>query len=152
MSLEYCRAEQSENSIFWVDATSMGTVNRSFEGIALKLAPGSKFPNPEAARTFVLKKFEDLSDPVLMIFDNYDKPAEFPTIRDYLPDRSKIIFNSRHTDARRLGKGVEVGAMTAEVSILWSAFSLVKYSSLVAKTRLSERIARFIDFSRCSVG
>ena len=122
MSLEYCRAERTENSIFWVDATSMGTVNRSFEGIAFKLAPGSKFPNPEAARTFVLKKFEDLSDPVLMIFDNYDKPAEFPTIRDYLPHRSKIIFNSRHTDAKRLGKGIEVGAMTTEVSILRSAF------------------------------
>ncbi len=130
----------------------MGTVNRSFEGIALKLAPGSKFSNPEAARTFVLKKFEDLSDPVLMIFDNYDKPTEFPTIRDYLPHRSKIIFNSRHTDAKRLGKDVEIGAMTAEVSILRSAFSLVKCSSLVAKTRLSERIARFTDFSRCLAG
>lgn len=130
----------------------MGTVNRSFEGIALKLAPGSKFSNPEAARTFVLKKFEDLSDPVLMIFDNYDKPTEFPTIRDYLPHRSKIIFNSRHTDAKRLGKDVEIGAMTAEVSILRSAFSLVKCSSLVAKTRWSERIARFIDFSRCLAG
>lgn len=152
MSLEYCRAERTENSIFWVDATSLGTVNRSFEGIALKLAPGSKFSNPEAARTFVLKKFEDLSDPVLMIFDNYDKPTEFPTIRDYLPHRSKIIFNSRHTDAKRLGKVVEIGAMTAEVSILRSAFSLVKCSSLVAKTRLSERIARFIDFSRCLAG
>ena len=125
----------------------MRTVIRSFEGIALKLVPGSKFPNPEAARTFVLKKFEDLSDPVLMIFHNYDKPAEFPTIRDYLPDCSKIIFNCRHTDAKRLGKGVEVGAMTAEVSILWSAFSLVECSSLVAKTRLSEIIARFIDLA-----
>ena len=152
MSLEYCRAERTESSIFWVDATSMGTVNRSFEGIALKLAPGSKFPNPEAARTFVLKKFEDLLDPVLMIFDNYDKPAEFPNIPDYLPHRSKIIFNSRHTDAKRLGKVVEVGAMTAEVSILWSVFYQLECSSLVAKTRLSERIARFIDFSRCSVG
>lgn len=100
----------------------MRTVNQSFEGIALKLAPGSKFSNPEATRTFVLEKFEDLSDPVLMIFDNYDKPAEFPTIRDYLPRRSKIIFNSRHTDAKRLGKDVEIGAMTAEVSILGAPF------------------------------
>lgn len=130
----------------------MGTVNQSFEGIALKLAPGSKFSNPEAARTFVLKKLEDLSDPILMIFDNYDKPTEFPTIRDYLPHRSKIIFNSRHTDAKRLGKNVEIGAMIAEVSILRSAFYLVKCSSLIAKTRLSERIARFIDFSRCLAG
>ena len=101
---------------------------------------------------FILKKFEDLSDPPLMIFDNYDKPAEVPAIRDYLPRRSKIIFNSRHTDAKRLGKGIEVGAMTVEVSILRSAFSLVKCSSLVAKTRLSERIARVLDFSRCSAG
>jgi hypothetical protein len=149
LSLEYCRAERTENSIFWVDATSMATVNRSFEGIALKLAPGSKISNPEVTRTFVLKKLEDLSEPVLMIFDNYDKPAEFLTIRDYLPHRSKIIFNSRHTDARRLGKEVEIGAMTAEVSMLRSAFSRVKCSAPVAKTRLSERIARFIDFSRC---
>lgn len=87
-----------------------------------------------------------------MIFNNYDKPAEFPAIRDYLPHRSKIIFNSRHTDAKRLGKVVEVGAMTAEVSIIRSAFSLVKCSTLVAKTGWSERIARFIDLSRCPAG
>ena len=77
LSLEYCRAERTErteNSVFWVDATSMGTVNRSFEGIALELAPGSKFSNSEAARTFVLKKLEVLTDPVLMIFDNYRVP------------------------------------------------------------------------------
>ena len=129
----------------------MSTVNRSFEGIALVLAPGSKFPNPEAARMFVLQKLEYLSDPVLMIFDNYDNPAEFPTIRDYLPDHSKIIFNSRHTDAKRLGKGIEVGAMTAEVSILWRAFAPVKCSPFVAKTRLGGRIAGSVDFSRCSV-
>lgn len=148
MSLEYCRAVRKENSIFWVDATSMGTVHRSFEGIALKLAPGLKFSNPEAARAFVFKQFGDLPDPVLMIFDNYDKPTEFPTIRDYLPPGSKIIFNSRHTDAKRLGKDVEIGAMNAEVSVPRSAFSQMKCSSPVAKTRLSERLARFIDFSR----
>lgn len=130
----------------------MGTVNRSFGAIALKLAPGSKFSNPEAARTFVLKKIEDLSDPVLMVFDNCDKPTEFPTIRDYVPHCSKVIFNSRHTDAKSLGKVVEIGALTAEVSILRSTFSLVKCSSLVAKTRLNERSARFIDFSRCLAG
>ncbi len=130
MSLEYCRAGQTENSIFYVDATSKGTVDRSFEKIAVKLAPDSIFPDPEAARTFVLKKFEELSDPVLLIFDNYGKPVGLPPIRGYLPHRSKMIFN--HTDAKKLSKSVEVGAMTTEVSILRSAFSLVKCSSLVA--------------------
>ena len=130
----------------------MGTVNRSFDGIALKLEPGSTFLNPEAARTFVLKKLEGLSDPVLMIFDNYDKPTEFPTIRDYLPRCSKIILNSRHTDAKRLGKDIEIGAMTAEVSTLRSAFSLVTSSLPLTQTGLSTRMARLPDFTRCLAG
>ena len=53
-----------------------------------------------------------------MIFDNYDNPTEFPTVVDYLSRRSKIIINSRHTDAKMLGRDVEIGGMTAEVSIL----------------------------------
>lgn len=118
----------------------MGTVNRSFEGIASKLAPSLKFSTPEAARTFVLKKLEDLLDPVLMILDNYDKPTEFPNILDYIPHRSKVIFNSRHTDAKRLGKVVEIGAMTTEVSIFRSAFSLAKCSSLIAKTSMKREL------------
>ena len=65
----------------------------------------------------MLKAFEGLADPVLMVFDNYDKPAEFPTVRDYLSQRAKIIFTSRHTDARRLGKSIEVGAMTLDEGI-----------------------------------
>ena len=56
-----------------------------------------------------------------MVFDNYDKPYEFPNIRDYLPHHSKIILNSRDTDAKRLGEVVQIGAMTAEVSFLRSA-------------------------------
>ena len=117
LSLEYLRTRRAKNSIFWVDATSIGTVNRSFEDIASKLAPGSNFSNPEAARTFVLKAFEGLPDPVLMVFDNYDKPAEFPTIQDYLSYRAKVILSSRHLDAKRLGKVIEVGAMTSEEGI-----------------------------------
>ena len=115
-----------ENSIFWVDATSMTTVDRSFEGVALKMAPGSKFPNPEAARAFVLKKFQDLLDPVLMIFDDCDNPDEFPTIRDYFPHRTKIILSSRHADAKSLGSCVEVGAMTAEVRTFRSSFTALQ--------------------------
>lgn len=108
---------RAKNSIFWVDATSVGTANRSFEGIASKLAPGFKFPNPEAARTFVFKSFEGWADPVFMVFDGYDKPAKFPTVRDYLSHRAKTIFTSRHTDAKRLGNSIEVGAMSVDEGI-----------------------------------
>ena len=65
----------------------------------------------------MLKAFEGLANPVLMVFDNYDKPAEFPTIQNYLSYRAKVIFTSRHTDAKRLGKTIEVGAMTLDEGV-----------------------------------
>jgi len=65
----------------------------------------------------VLKAFEGLADPVLMVSDGYDKPAEFPTVREYISHCAKIIFTSRHTDAKRLGKSIEVGAMTLDEGI-----------------------------------
>ena len=34
----------------------MATVDRSFEGIALKFESGSKFSNPEAARAFCIEE------------------------------------------------------------------------------------------------
>ncbi len=95
LALEYCRKSRSSHSTFWVDATSAGTAFRSFENIGNKLAPGTNFPNPEAARTYVLKALENFTDPILFVFDNFDQPGEFSTVRDFFCHRAKIIFTSR---------------------------------------------------------
>ena len=98
--------------MFWVDATSSSTAFRSFENIASKLAPGANFPNPEAARGYVLKALENINDPLLLVFDTFDHPGEFATVKDFFPLRAKIIFTSRHNDSKRLGSSIEVGAMS----------------------------------------
>ena len=117
LALEYCRMKRADYSVFFVDATSEGTAFRSFEYIGSTLSPGSNFPNPEIARTFVLKTLEDFLDPVLFVFDNFDQPAEFTTIRDFLPHKAKIIVTTRHGDAKRLGKCIEVGAMSEDEGV-----------------------------------
>jgi len=101
-----------------VDALSSATTSRSFEGIATKLSPnGSRFPNPEAARTYVFKIIEDFTEPVLFVFDNFDRPGKFLNIKEFFPQRVKILCTSRHVDSKRLGKSIEVGPMPIEEGI-----------------------------------
>ena len=103
--------------MFWVDATSAGTAFRSFEDIGAVLAPGTNFPNPEAARTFVLKTLESFTDPFLFVFDNYDQPGEFGTVKQFFPHRASIIITSRHVDTKRLGKCFEIGGMPVDEAV-----------------------------------
>jgi len=111
LALEYTRKQRASHSVFWVDATSSGTAFRSFENIGAKVAPGATFPNPEAARTYLLRALEALNDPLLFVFDTFDQPGEFTTVRDFFPYGAKIILTSRHNDSKRLGSSIEVGAM-----------------------------------------
>lgn len=117
LALEYCRRQRASHSVFWVDAMSSGTAFRSFENIASKLAPGANFPNPEAARGYVLKALESFSDPLLLVFDTFDQPGEFTTVKDFFPLGAKIILTSRHNDSKRLGSSIEVGVMSYDEGI-----------------------------------
>lgn len=112
LALEYCRRQRASHSVFWVDATSSGTAFRSFEDIASKFAPGVSFPNPENARGYVLEALESFNDPLLLVFDTFDQPGEFLTVKDFFPLGAKIILTSRHNDSKRLGSFIEVGAMS----------------------------------------
>ena len=102
LALEFCRKQRPKCSVFWVDATSIGTAFRSFEDIGAVIAPGTNFPNPEAARTFVLKSLETFTEPFLFVFDNYDQPGEFKNVRDFFPHHAHIIFTSRHVVSLRM--------------------------------------------------
>lgn len=101
-----------EYSIFWIDASSLATTSRSFEGLATRLSPnGSRFPNPEAARAYVFKAIEGFAEHALFVFDNYDRPGKFLNIKEFFPYPVSILCTSRHTDSKRLGDSVEIGPM-----------------------------------------
>src|SRR5947207_8418919 len=54
--------------------------------------------------------------PWLIVFDNYDWPNEFGTIRTYFPqgESGSILVTSRHADSERLGVAIKVGGMTVD--------------------------------------
>jgi len=54
---------------------------------------------------------------LLFVFDNFDQPGEFATVKDFFPHGAKILFTSRHVDSKRLGNPIEVGAMSAEEGV-----------------------------------
>lgn len=137
LALEYCRKHRAGHSVFWVDAANSGTAFRSFENIGSKIAPSSNLPNPKAARTYVLKKLETFTDPLLFVFNSFDKAGDFTTIKEFYPHGAKIIFTSRHLDSKRLGKLIEVGAMAIDegVELLLHQAGLEKTSENVENAK-----------------
>lgn len=138
LALEYCRRQRRSHSIFWFDATSSATAFRSFENVASKFAPGVKFPTRESARAYVLKAFKSFKDPLLLIFDTFDKPDEF-AIKEFFPLDAKIIITSRRNDLMRLGSSVEVGELTDDEGV-----ELLFHQAGLEKTRENREHARVI--------
>jgi hypothetical protein len=62
-------------------------------------------PDTAARIAFVLRKLVEFEEPWLMVFDNYDDPASFSNIRDYMPEGhyGDVLGTSRHLDTSELG-------------------------------------------------
>ena len=59
-----------------------------------------------------MRSVEEFTHPVLFVFDNFDRPRTFPSIKELLPIHGKVIFASRNTESQRLGQCINVGAMS----------------------------------------
>ena len=87
LALEYCRRSRSQyRGVFWFDATSENTVQRSFEtlGKKLDLLATAVLDDPGEKVRLVLDTFAKWEQAWLLVFDNYDQPDRF-NIRFYLP-------------------------------------------------------------------
>ena len=64
-----------------------------------------------------MKSVEAFEDPVLFVFDNFDRPHTFPNIKELLPSHGKVIFVSRNAESQRLGQCISVTAMSVDEGI-----------------------------------
>lgn len=139
LALEYCRRQRASHSVFWIDARSSDTACRSFEDIASKFAPRANFPNPEAARGYVLKALQGFNDPLLFVFDAFDQPGQFTTVKHFFPLGAEIIFTSRHSDSKRPRSSIDVRAMSEVEGI-----ELLLYQAGLEKTSENLEYAKAI--------
>jgi tetratricopeptide (TPR) repeat protein len=107
VALEYChRAKKNEvQSIFWVDATSAGTVKKDFAVIHERVKGTHTATRDSEKVQFVLEVLEQWSYPWLVVFDNHDDPGSFH-LPDYIPsgDHGRILITSRHADTGQLAE------------------------------------------------
>ncbi len=107
VALEYCRRKKDSpySAIFWVDATTENSLKRSFQSISECIKVETDYlPNNDARVAFVLKKLTSWTVNWLMVFDNYDNPDTFPSIRNFIPQGGlgAILVTSRHPDSNAL--------------------------------------------------
>lgn len=123
IALEHCRQAQINGhftSILWVDATSLLTLEQSFENISAEITGYSRtFPNSRAAVQFVKRTVQEWAKPWLMIFDNYDHVDRISNIMDYTPKVADgaVLITSRSEECESLGTPIPVSGMTEDESI-----------------------------------
>jgi tetratricopeptide (TPR) repeat protein len=131
IALEICRRlKENCYGVFWLDATSKATLERSFEGIAEELNQPSirRLEDTKSKIRFVLDTIQEWRERWLMVYDNYDSPDVFTDIKKFLPEseyihtidisvltsldgQGSIICTSRHEATKVLGKHVQVPSM-----------------------------------------
>lgn len=99
IALEYCRRSKFRyRGVFWIDATSEGTVQRTFEKLAQMLNPIAASASKDLRDKIgvVLDTIACWDDASLLVFDDYDDPAQF-RLNPYLPSRTFISSDRKDT-------------------------------------------------------
>ena len=120
--LEYCRRAFDShrfNGIFWTDASRPVALANSFANLS-EVLPSARnvFSDVETKIKSVKAILSRWSEPWLLIFDNFDRPALFreTPIQDYFPAglNGAIVIISRHADVARLGPTIILDIMSEE--------------------------------------
>ena len=83
VAMEYCHQKKDDpfSAIFWIDTASENSVLRSFISISGFIGtPADQLPDNDARIAFVSRKFASWPTRLLLVFDNYDDPKDFPNI------------------------------------------------------------------------
>ena len=114
---------------YWMDASSVNTLNRSFLRFAMDANLGGNNKmldgDPEYVRQKVCDYIADHSMDWLLVYDNYDilemKDGEYYNIRKYFPlsSRGCIIVTTRNREVvdEVTGILIEIGAMSGEEAV-----------------------------------
>lgn len=103
IALQCCRRAKF-SATFWVDVTSESTLTKGFATISEKIKnPGQVLQDNERLQ-FDIDKFQEWSEPWLMVIDNYDDPDSFNNFQDFIPqgEHGCVLIASRHATSKEL--------------------------------------------------
>jgi tetratricopeptide (TPR) repeat protein len=153
VALEYCRQRKDGPSpdIFWIDATSENSVTSTFISISdLIRTTTDQLLDNNARLAFVRRKFANWPTELLLVFDNYDDPHEFPNIQDYFPPNkhSSILVTGRHADIGTLVLGQADNLIELSGLADTAAVDLLEHHSQVKETngKFGEEIVKRLGY------
>lgn len=120
-ALEYCRKQQEASpspyyAIFWIDASSTGTLADGFAKLAVKIGVGRQGDGIQDDVAAVVGALEYLDKPWLLVFDNYNQPDQKPDSTSHFPQSSKgkILITTRKEDVIPLVRPLRLTGMAEE--------------------------------------
>ncbi|PMD42291.1 hypothetical protein L207DRAFT_485775 [Hyaloscypha variabilis F] len=139
VAMEYCYRKKDApfTDVFWIDATSESSVTSTFISISGLIGTANDQMLDNNARVaFVSRKFARWPTRLLLVFDNYDSPHEFPNIRDFFPSNnlSSILVTGRHADIATLVLGQESNLIELSGLEDTAAVELLEHHSQVKET------------------
>lgn len=125
IALEYCQQTKATRyaTIFWVDATSEGTARRSFKAFYDRTKQTTDIlDHPDDIASFVRGTLAEISEPWLLVLDNYDDPTAFANVQDFLALGlyGSILITSRNAAVNALasyGWGIEIEGLDEKNAI-----------------------------------
>ena len=147
LAYEFCQRAWSRREykcIFWADASNPNTLMRSFDSFLKPFRDQSVFEDDQAKITFIKTALGKMTDPWLIVYDNFDRPSLFQdlTIQDCIPHdstgRSAILITSRHLDSARLGSALHITGMSEEegMDLLFQRSGRIRNASDEAEARI----------------
>jgi hypothetical protein len=122
--------------IFWVDPSSKTLVLQSYHQIAAELIRLVSMDHAEATVRVVKDHLERWRERWLLVFDNYDQPENFHSIRRFIPTgrrlfafiletqltrrrggRGDVLFSTRHRSLARLAMLLEIPPMPTKEGV-----------------------------------
>jgi tetratricopeptide (TPR) repeat protein len=153
LAMEYCHRKKDSSSpdIFWIDASSESSVISTFVSISgLISTVTDQLHNNDARIAFVNRKFASWPTELLLVFDNYDNPHEFPNIQDYFPSNKivSILVTGRHADIGTLVLGQDDNFIELSGLENTAAVDLLEHHSQVKETnsKYGEEIVRRLGY------
>ncbi|KIX10462.1 uncharacterized protein Z518_01545 [Rhinocladiella mackenziei CBS 650.93] len=146
IALEYCqKLRKTYQGVFWINSSTKSTTVQSFATIAHELDSSmAEVSNDDDAKVkFVLRMLEQWEDRWLVVFDNYDDPASFSDVEQFIPQealtfqgrKGDILFTSRHRGLEELGTILDIPPMQEDAGV---ALLLHRYSSINVDDYMSE--------------
>jgi hypothetical protein len=105
VALKFCSFMKGARDVFWINASSEASVRSRLASFATLLQPTAAAEmGDQGQAAFAIRILTSWSKPWLIVFDEYDNPATFSNLDEYIPEHEHglVLITTRHAAVDQL--------------------------------------------------